>query len=232
MCLRSRWQRGLLGALVWLPSMSGANRNTSVGRQVRAYAAVAREGPVAALMLARATTTVAFAAFVVLAGPKLVAAGGDLRTVGLFTLAGSVGGAVAQVAVGRLSDAVGRRGVLATAVMLGAGTAVAFGLADGVGLLLALSAVYFLAHWACQTMFLALCGDVARPGTMDHVVALQTCSYSWGVAVGAICAALTAETAPASAFVVGAGGLLLTLATLPWLRRRLPPDRATAPPSS
>ena len=178
-----------------------------------------RDGPVAALALSRAATTVSFAAFTILAGPQLIAAGGDLRTVGLIALAGSIGGALAQIGIGRLSDAIGRRGVLAITLVIGAAATAAFGFSDNVALLLVLLAAYFLAFWAYQTLMLAMAGDIARTGTQGPVVAILTSSFSWGVAIGAIVTAFVAESAPESAFVVGAAAKAVALAALPWLHR-------------
>ena len=216
----------LIGNALWLPTFGPRGVSPTAVGSWRAYARLVRDRSVAALLVTRAATTVAFAAMLVLAGPKLLAAGGDLRTVGLFTLAASLGGAVAQIGIGWLSDAIGRRGVFATTLVLGGVTAVLFGLADGVGLLLALSALYFLAFWAYQTLILALAGDVARPGSQNQVVALTTSAFSWGVALGAVFTAVLVEVQPGAVFVVGAAAKLVALAALPWLRGRSGKPRA------
>ncbi len=209
----------VVSAVFLLPSTGRSRAGSAAPVSVPALARVLRDGPVAALALSRAATTVSFAAFTILAGPQLIAAGGDLRTVGLIALTGSIGGALAQIGIGRLSDAIGRRGVLAIALVIGAAATAAFGFSDNVVLLLVLLAAYFLAFWAYQTLMLAMAGDIARTGTQGPVVAILTSSFSWGVAIGAIVTAFVAESAPESAFVVGAAAKAVALAALPWLHR-------------
>ncbi len=213
----------VVSAVIWLPSTGRSRAGSDTALSPLALLRVLRDGPVAALAVSRAATTVSFAAFTILAGPRLIAAGGDLRTVGLIALAGSIGGALAQIGIGRLSDAIGRRGVLAIALAIGAASTAAFGFADDVALMLVLLATFFLAFWAYQTLMLALAGDIARTGTQGPVVAILTSSFSWGVVIGAIVTAFVAEPAPESAFIVGAAAKVVALAALPWLRRN--PER-------
>ena len=210
---------GLLGLAMianvgWLPTFAPGAQPAASGSW-RSYARLVRDRSVAALLIARAATTVAFAAMLVLAGPKLVAAGGDLRTVGLLALAASVGGAMAQIGIGWLSDAIGRRGVFAAMLVLGGVTTVAFGFADGIGLLLALSALYFLAFWAYQTLILALAGDVARPGSESQIQRILVGRRAGRGVHG------RAGRGPAGRPLRGRRrAKLVALAALPWLRGR------------
>ena len=58
-----------------------------------------RDPAVQILALIRACTTVIYGAFIILAGPKLVAAGGDLSDVGWLIFIAAAAGASAQVVV-------------------------------------------------------------------------------------------------------------------------------------
>ena len=215
----------LLVAL-FLPSASPRQRgpSRSAGAVIRAL----RQAPARAMVTARAGTTVSFGVVVLLTGPKLVEAGGDLRSVGLFTLISAVGGALAQIGIGRLSDAIGRSAIFALSLVVGAAAAIGFAFADDVVPLLMLSGVIYLAFGTHQTILPAIAGDISRPGQVGTMMTLQTSAFALGVIIGASATAALASTAPDAAFYVGAGGMAVALAVVPWLR---PAPRGASPPS-
>ncbi|MBM4438533.1 MAG: hypothetical protein FJ029_15205 [Actinobacteria bacterium] len=206
------------GAACWLPSVPAAVAGSHHNAWL-AYGRVMRDRPVQALMLVRAASSVAFGVFALLAGPRLVAASGGLTAVGQLVLIGSLGGAAAQIGIGRLSDAIGRRGVLLLVTVLGAGAPVLFGMATGVPTLLLISAAFYLSAWASQTLVVALGGDLARPGTVDQVMSLDSSVFSWGVVVAAILVLAFGASNPAAAFVLGGAANVLGIVALPFARR-------------
>jgi hypothetical protein len=60
------------------------------------------------------------------------------------------------------------------------------------------------------------------------MMTLQTSAFALGVIFGAGATAALASTAPEAAFYVGAGGMAVALAALPWLR---PGATGASPPS-
>ncbi len=210
----------------FLPSASPRQRgpSRSAGDVIRAL----RQAPARAMVTARAGTTVSFGVVVLLTGPKLVEAGGDLRSVGLFTLISALGGALAQIGIGRLSDAIGRSAIFALSLVVGAAAAIGFAFADDVVPLLMLSGVIYLAFGTHQTILPAIAGDISRPGQVGTMMTLQTSAFALGVIIGASATAALATTAPDAAFYVGAGGMAVALAVVPWLR---PAPKGASPPS-
>ena len=183
------------------------------------FVRLARSRAVAAVLVVRIASTVAYAAMVLLAGPRLVEVGGDLRAVGAMTLVASVGGAVAQLAIGRLSDRLGRRTVLAGTLALAVPATAAFGFVDSVSGLLVVATVWAVAMWGINTMAVSLCGDVAPSGSLSRVMVLDGTAYSTGAVIGAAVVFATAETALAAAFYVGAAAMVVGLAALPLAAR-------------
>ena len=222
---------GMIGAALLLVAFflpSSTRRQRGPKRSAVDVFHALRTRPALAMVAARAGTTVAFGVVVLLTGPKLVAAGGDLRSVGLFTLVSAVGGAVAQIGIGRLSDAIGRTAIFALSLVVGAGAAIGFALADDIVALLTLSGVIYLAFGTHQTVLPAIAGDIARPGQVGTMMTLQTSAFALGVIIGAGATAALATTAPDAAFYVGAGGMAVALAVVPWLR---PAPTGALPPS-
>ncbi len=215
----------LLLVALFLPSTTRRQRGPS--RSAGDVFHALRTVPALAMVAARSGTTVAFGVVVLLTGPKLVAAGGDLRSVGLFTLVSALGGAVAQIGIGRLSDAMGRTAIFALSLVVGAGAAVGFALADDVVALLTLSGVIYLAFGTHQTVLPAIAGDISRPGQVGTMMTLQTSAFALGMMFGAGATAALASTAPDAAFYVGAAGMGVALAVTPWLRPR--PTGASPP---
>ena len=170
---------------------------------------------VAAVIVVRIASTVAYAAMVLLAGPRVVEVGGDLRAVGAMTLVASVGGAMAQLAIGRLSDRLGRRTVLAGTLALAAPATAAFGFVDNVPGLLVVATVWAVAMWGINTMAVSLCGDVAPAGSLSRVMVLDGTAFSMGAVIGAAVVFASAESALAAAFYIGAASIVVGLAALP-----------------
>ena len=192
-------------AVVLLPNLHRrgyAARQT--GLRLRAYAGLFRYGAVNWMLFVRAATSMSFGIFMLLAGPKLVDTGGGLQAVGLFVGFGAIGGGAAQIVVGRLSDAIGRRVLLAGSLVLGALSAVLFGLSDNLVLLMLASSVQWFAQSAFQTLLVAVGGDIAPRGEMGRVMALQTSSFSWGLVVGMIVAGFLEPISAAIPFQVTA----------------------------
>ena len=179
------------------------------------FVRLARSRAVAAVLVVRIASTVAYAAMVLLAGPRLVEVGGDLRAVGAMTLVASVGGAVAQLAIGRLSDRLGRRTVLAGTLVLAVPATAAFGFVDSVSGLLVVATVWAVAMWGINTMAVSLCGDVAPSGSLSRVMVLDGTAFSAGAVIGAAVVFATAESALVAAFYVGAAAIVVGLAALP-----------------
>ena len=211
---------------IFLPSTTPRQRgpSRSAGDVINAL----REIPALAMVAARAGTTVSFGVVVLLTGPKLIAAGGDLGSVGLFTLVSAIAGAVSQIGIGRLSDAIGRRAIFALSLVVGGAAAVGFALADDVVAILTLSGVIYLAFGTHQTVLPAIAGDISRPGQVGTMMTLQTSAFALGMMFGAGATAALATTAPDAAFYVGAVGMAVALAALPWLR---PAPTGASPPS-
>ncbi len=187
-------------------------------RSVRDLAGLARRPSLQVLAFIRACTTVTYGAFVILAGPKLVAAGGDLTSVGWLIFLAAGAGAAAQVAVGALSDRAGRRGALAAVLVLGAATSALYSQADTFGALLGLWAPYAFSQSAFQSLIVALAADVAPRGRLGQVMAIDSTAYSVGVTIAAVLAMLVGATAPAALLWAGAGAALAALAALSRLR--------------
>ena len=179
------------------------------------FARLARSRAVTAVLVVRAASTVGYAAMILLAGPRVVEVGGDLRAVGVMTLVAAVGGAAAQLAIGRLSDRFSRRTVLFGTIALAAPATAAFGFVDNVPGLLVVATVWAVAMWGINTMAVSLCGDVAPSGSLSRVMVLDGTAFSAGAVIGAAVVMATGATAPAIAFYASAAVLLLGLAALP-----------------
>ncbi len=179
------------------------------------FARLVRFPAVAAVLAVRAASTLSYAAVVLLAGPRLVDVGGDLRAVGAMTLVAAVGGAAGQLVIGRLSDRFGRRAVLVGTIVLAAPATAAFGFVDNVPGLLVVATVWAVAMWGINTMAVSLCGDVAPSGALSRVMVLDGTAFSAGAVIGAAVVMATAVAAPVAAFYVTAAVLLLGLAALP-----------------
>ncbi len=181
------------------------------GLRLRAYAGLFRNRAVNWMLVVRAATSMSFGIFTILAGPKLVDLGGGLEAVGLFVAVGAIGGGGAQLVIGRLSDAIGRKALIAGALVLGALSAVLFGISDSLGLLLLAFTVQWFSQSAFQTLLVAVGGDIAPPGEMGRVMALQTSSFSWGLVVGVLVAGFLSPVSPALPFHVTAVLLLAAI---------------------
>ena len=196
-------------AVLLLPNLHSRGYATrQTGLRLRAYAGLLRNRAVNWMLVVRAATSMSFGIFMLLAGLKLVDTGGGLEAVGLFVAVGAIGGGGAQLVVGRLSDAIGRRVLLAGSLVLGAFSAVMFGISESLPLLLLASSIQWFAQSAFQTLLVAVAGDIAPQGEMGRVMALQTSSFSWGLVVGMVVAGFLEPVSAALPFHVTAVVLL------------------------
>lgn len=199
-------------AVVLLPNLHRPGyASRQAGLRLKDYAGLFRFAAVNWMLFVRAATSMSFGIFTILAGPKLVDTGGGLQAVGLFVTFGAVGGGAAQIVVGRLSDAIGRRVLLAGSLVLGALSAVLFGLSDSLVMLMLASSVQWFAQSAFQTLLVAVGGDIAPRGEMGRVMALQTSSFSWGMVVGMFVAGFLEPVSAALPFHVTAAVLLAAI---------------------
>ncbi len=199
-------------ALLLLPNLH--RRTHAIGQtglRLRAYAGLFRYGEVNWMLFVRAASSMSFGIFMLLAGPKLVDIGGGLEAVGWFVAVGAIGGGGAQIVVGRLSDAIGRRVLLAGSAVLGAASAVLFGISDNLALLMFASSIQWFAQSAFQTLLVAVGGDISPRGEMGRVMALQTCSFSWGLVVGMFVAGFLEPVSTALPFHVTAAVLIAAI---------------------
>ena len=212
-----------LAAVTLLPSPHNPKRSTSTSviRLTKDLLYLLRHPAVQILALIRACTTVIYGAFIILAGPKLVSAGGDLADVGWLIFISAIAGASAQVVVGATSDRIGRRGSLAVTLALGALTTAVYGQVHGFAVLLVIWAIYAFTQSAFQSLIVAIAADIAPPQRLGQIMAIDSTAYSIGVTTAAILAMVTAETEPATIFWAGAAAGLIGLAAV----RRLPASR-------
>jgi hypothetical protein len=197
------------------------------GLRIRAYAELFQNRAVTWSLVVRAVTSMSFGVFTILAGPKLVDTGSGIEAVGWFVAVGAIGGGVAQLVVGRLSDIFGRRVLIAGAVLIGIVSALLFGTADSLGVLLFASSLQWFSQGAFQTLLVAVAGDIAPSGEIGRVMALQTSSFSWGLLVGVFVAAFLVPVSTALPFQVTAIVLLVAVVGAFKLPRRLDKSSAT-----
>ena len=212
-----------LSAMKFLPANHSPSLSTSpsIRDLTTNLLQMLRHPAVQILALIRACTTVIYGAFIILAGPKLVAAGGDLSDVGWLIFIAAVAGATAQVVVGAMSDRIGRRGALAVTLAIGAITTAIYGQVHGFFALLVLWAGYAFTQSAFQGLIVAIAADIAPPRRLSQVMAIDSTAYSIGVTIAAILAMATGDTEPATIFWAGATAGLIGLAAV----RRLPASR-------
>ncbi len=207
-----------LAALTVLPAVPAAPRASKV--KLSELLQLTRVPAIRILAFIRACTTVTYGAFIILAGPKLVDAGGDLTAVGWLVFLSAVGGASAQVAVGALSDRWGRRGALAVALAVGAVNTAVYGQIDAFGALLALWVPYAFTQSVFQGLIVALAADVTPHGRLGQAMAIDSTAYSIGVAIAALLAIAAGDAAPALLFWAGAAAGVASLVAISRLRVR------------
>ena len=144
---------------------------------------------------------------------------------------------VSLLVVGGLSDHVGRRPVLAVALVLEAGSMVMFLVADGVGWLLAARIVQGLATGAMTGAFGAALLDLQHP-ERPHGPLVNSAAPGFGLSLGAVGAGLAVEYVPsATDWVFGLLTALCLVAAvgvwvfLPESSARLPGAAASLRPS-
>ncbi len=202
--------------LGWPVRSAAAAVQTAQESMLRSFRPLLRNRTISLSLVVRLTSALSFGVFNLLAGPKLVDAGGGFESLGLFVFWGAVGGGVAQVLVGSLSDRYGRRRLLAAAAMIAVGSSILFGLAGTIPVLLVASSLHWFSQSAFQTLLVALVGDIVPSNELGRAMTLQTSSFSVGMFSGALIAGLLSTVSITIAFLVTAGlvgvGLLATLA--------------------
>lgn len=177
----------------------------------------------------RSVHAAAYALFTLMAGPRLYEVGGGLEYVGVLVFAGSIAGGVAQLVVGRMSDLLGRTGVLYFLLVLSGVLCVAFPLAGNIYLLLLISSLNWFAQIAFQTLLIALGGDLSPRGQTANAMALLTASFSFGIVGGSLYVGLFSVTDwPNGGFFVTAGLLAATVAAVYRMRAALARRSAAA----
>ena len=160
----------------------------------------------------RSAQAAAYALFNLMAGPRLYEVGGGLEFVGLLAFAGSMAGGVAQLVVGRLSDVLGRTGLLFLLLALTILSCVSFIMLDNVYLLLLVTSLHWFAQMGFQTVLVPLGGDLSPPGRSANAMALQTVAFSFGLVGGALYVGLfSASPWPDAGFLVTAALLALAV---------------------
>ena len=201
-------------ALRFLP-----NLGTSAAAHGGSFLAGFRNPNLRRMTYVRSVHAAAYALFTLMAGPRLYEVGGGLEFVGILVFAGSMAGGVAQLVVGRLSDLLGRTGVLYFLLALSILLCIAFPLADNIYLLLFISSLNWFAQIAFQTLLVALGGDLSPRGQTANAMALLTASFSFGIVGGSLYVGLFSTTElPNGGFFITAA--LLAAATLAVYRMR------------
>jgi MFS family permease len=192
---------GLVVTVLVVPSLKPAVATADREKVVEAVEAppprptpLLRMPGIISMLIVRAATSMMLGVFVLLSGPKLIDAGGAMSSVGFFVAGASLGGGLAQVAIGWTSDWLGRRALLVTTLVIGVASSVAFGLTDNVVLLLAASGFHGLFRNATQTLMIAVVGDITPPHETGRISSLLTSAFSVGMVVGVLVAGIFFET--------------------------------------
>lgn len=175
----------------------------------------------------RSIHAAAYALFTLMAGPRLYEVGGGLEYVGLLVFAGSIAGGLAQLVVGRLSDLLGRTGVLYFLLAMSVLLCIGFPLTGNIYLLLLISSLNWFAQMAFQAMLVALGGDLSPRGQTANAMALLTASFSFGIVGGSLYVGFFSTTDwPDTGFFITAA--LLAAAMVAVYRMRAALSRAGA----
>ncbi len=203
-------------ALGWPVRTATAVVQSAQASVSQSFRSLLRNRMVLLSLVVRLTTAISFGVFNMLAGPKLVDAGGGFESLGLFVFGGAVAGGLAQVLIGSLSDRFGRRLLLAISTVIAVGSSILFGLAGLIPVLLAASSLHWFSQSAFQTLMVALMGDIVSRRDLGRAMALQTTAFMLGMFMGALLAGVLATVSPLSAFFATAAllsvGLVATIA--------------------
>lgn len=211
-------------ALKFLP-----NLGASVAAHGGSFLAGFRDPNLRRMTYVRSAHAAAYALFTLMAGPRLYEVGGGLEYVGVLVFAGSMAGGVAQLVIGRLSDLLGRTGVLYFLLALSVLLCFAFPLADNIYLLLLISSVNWFAQIAFQTLLVALGGDLSPRGQTANAMALLTASFSFGIVGGSLYVGLFSTTDwPNSGFFITAALLAAVIPAVYRMRAALADIRSAA----
>tara|TARA_Y100000590_G_scaffold315890_1_gene357253 strand:- start:640 stop:1770 length:1131 start_codon:yes stop_codon:yes gene_type:complete len=178
------------------------------------------------MFIIRGVGAMSYAVFNLLAGPRLYDVGGGLEFVGLFLLGGSLAGGFAQVALGKLSDILGRSRLFGLVIALAAMSSAGFAFAEDISYLLCFSSLHWFAQSAYQTLGVALGGDASDKHEIGTMNALLTVCYSIGLASGALISGFLSGGAETVVLIVNAL-LLLTTVKLGFSLHHIKPRTST-----
>ncbi len=140
------------------------------------------------VLIIRGAGSAMLGVFVLLSGLKLTHAGGGLSSVGFFVSGTAIGGALAQLLIGRLSDYFGRRWLLGFTMICGIGSSIVFGATPNLYVLIGASAFHGLFRNASQTLLVAVAGDMLRGADTSRISAFMTSAFSLGMVIGMLIA--------------------------------------------
>lgn len=163
------------------------------------------------MFLIRGIGAMSYAVFNLLAGPRLYDVGGGLEFVGMFLLGGSIAGGIAQIALGRLSDVLGRSRLFGIVIMLAGLSSLGFALSEQILFLLFFSSLHWFAQSAYQTLGVAMGGDASDQNELGTMNALLTACYSVGLASGALLSGLLSGGNETVVLLINAVMLLATV---------------------
>ena len=163
------------------------------------------------MFLIRGVGAMSYAVFNLLAGPRLYDVGGGLEFVGMFLLGGSIAGGIAQIALGRLSDVLGRSRLFGIVIMLAGLSSLGFALSEQILFLLFFSSLHWFAQSAYQTLGVAMGGDASDQNELGTMNALLTACYSVGLASGALLSGLLSGGNETVVLLINAVMLLATV---------------------
>ena len=193
------------------PNNSGSTRDSSPSDHAKIGKRKLLQTPgIIWMLVVRGSTSMMLGVFVLLAGPKLIDSGGMMSSIGFFVAGTSLGGGLAQIAIGWASDRIGRRSILLMTLVIGIVSSIAFGLTDNLFLLLAASGFHGLFRNATQTLLVAVTGDITSASETGRVSSLLTSAFSIGMVVGVLVAGFFFQTAPIAPFIIA--GLIVAIA--------------------
>lgn len=163
------------------------------------------------MFIIRGIGAMSYVVFNLLAGPRLYDVGGGLEFVGYFLLGGSIAGGVAQIALGRLSDLLGRSRLFGLVIMLAGISSLGFAFSEDIVFLLTFSSLHWFAQSAYQTLGVAMGGDASDKHELGTMNALLTVCYSIGLATGALISGLLSGGNETMVLLVNAALLMSTV---------------------
>ncbi len=166
------------------PKVKNATEINSGHRHLAQMRTVLLDVGVRNSILTRMSTAFVFGVFILLSALKITDLTGSIVLVGPLITAGAIGGGIAQIIIGIVSDRIGRKSLLVVAVLLCSISSAIFGATNSIILLLICSSVQMLSQQACQTLVVASCGDHSTSDQMGNVMAILTSGFSISFVAG------------------------------------------------